>query len=261
MKTNILLIAFLTATLGTTLIADEFATVRTADGKVTKMKKSEVRERIYKHFGGNLKVPGKQKGKAVIVDAGKDVPQQSLNAVAKQFNDNVHIAVEIQKGEFRFESPTLVGEATLFVVDDPKLPMSLIAPESRWALVNVAKLKSEKPQFYDARIRKETVRTLVALLGGCNSTYPDALTGCVLRAEDLDRFADTRLQVEIEQRLPSYIEKLGITPYVMTSYRKACEEGWAPAPTNDVQKAIWDKGHARPTEPIKIKPETKKQDK
>ena len=258
MKTKILLIAFLTATLGTALIADEFATVRTADGTVTKMKKSEVRERIYRHFGGNLKVPGKQKGKVVIVDSAKDVPQQSLDAVIKQFDDSIHIAIEVQKGEFCFESPRIQGEATIFIVDDVKLP---VAPESRWALVNAAKLKSEKPQFYDARIRKEAVRTLVALLGGCNSTYPDALTGCVTRAEDLDRFADTRLQLEIEQRLPSYMEKLGITPYIMTSYRKAVQEGWAPAPTNDVQKAIWDKVHAMPTEPIKIKPEEKKTEK
>ena len=258
---NKITLVALIVTLASALVADDYTTVRTADGTVTKMKKSEVRERIYRHFGGNLKVPGKQKGKVVIVDSASNLPKQSLDAVIKQFDDTIHIAIEVQKGEFSFESPKIQGEATVFIVDEAELPMSLIAPESRWALVNVAKLKSEKPQFYDARIRKETVRTLVALLGGCNSTYPDALTGCVLRAEDLDRFADTRLQVEIEQRLPSYIEKLGITPYVMTSYRKACEEGWAPAPTNDVQKAIWDKVHAMPTEPLKIKPETKKQDK
>ena len=258
---NKITLVALIVTLASALVADDYTTVRTADGTVTKMKKSEVRERIYRHFGGNLKVPGKQKGKVVIVDSASNLPQQSLDAVIKQFDDTIHIAIEVQKGEFSFESPKIQGEATVFIVDEAELPMSLIAPESRWALVNVAKLKSEKPQFYDARIRKETVRTLVALLGGCNSTYPDALTGCVLRAEDLDRFADTRLQVEIEQRLPSYIEKLGITPYVMTAYRKACEEGWAPAPTNDVQKAIWDKVHAMPTEPLKIKPETKKQDK
>ena len=258
---NKITLVALIVTLASALVADDYTTVRTADGTVTKMKKSEVRERIYRHFGGNLKVPGKQKGKVVIVDSASNLPQQSLDAVIKQFDDTIHIAIEVQKGEFSFESPKIQGEATVFLVDEAELPMSLIAPESRWALVNVAKLKSEKPQFYDARIRKETVRTLVALLGGCNSTYPDALTGCVLRAEDLDRFADTRLQVEIEQRLPSYIEKLGITPYVMTSYRKACEEGWAPAPTNDVQKAIWDKVHAMPTEPLKIKPKTKKQEK
>ena len=29
-------------------------------------------------------------------------------------------------------------------------------------------------------------------------------------------------------------------PYIESTYRKACREGWAPAPTNDVQKAIWE---------------------
>ena len=258
MKTRILLIATLSGLFGLSVIADEYTTVRMADGKVTKMKKSEVRERIYRHFGGNLKVPGKQTGKTVIVNAAKDIPQQSLDAVVGQFNDTIHIAVEVQKGEFSFEAPKIIGEVTLFIVDDPKLPMSLIAPESRWALVNAAKLKSEKPQFYDARIRKETVRTLVALLGGCNSTFPDALTGCVTKPEDLDRIADTRLQVEIEQRLPSYMAKLGITPYILTSYRKACQEGWAPQPTNDVQKAIWEQVHAIPNKPITIEYDPKK---
>ena len=258
MKIRILLIALISSTFAFSLAADEYTTVRTADGKVTKMKKSEVRERIYRHFGGNLKAPGTQKGKVVIVSSASDMPQTSLDAVVKQFDDSIHIAVEVQKGEFSFESPKIVGEATLFIVDDPKFPMSLVAAESRWALVNVAKLKSEKPQFYAARVRKEVVRTLVALLGGCNSTYPDALTGCVTKAEDLDRFADTRLQLEIEQRLPSYMEKLGITPYVMTSYRKACQEGWAPQPTNDVQKAIWNQIHQIPDKPITIEFDPKK---
>ena len=54
--------------------------------------------------------------------------------------------------------------------------------------------------------------------------------------------------------LPYY----GITPWYQTTYHKAVEEGWAPAPTNEYQKAIWDKVHAMPTAPIKIKPETKK---
>ena len=44
-------------------------------------------------------------------------------------------------------------------------------------------------------------------------------------------------------------------------YLVAVQEGWAPQPTNDVQKAIWDKVHALPTEPIKIKPEEKKTEK
>ena len=47
-------------------------------------------------------------------------------------------------------------------------------------------------------------------------------------------------------------------PVMMVTYGRAVREGWAPAPTNEYQKAIWDKIHAMPTEPIKIKPETKK---
>ena len=50
-------------------------------------------------------------------------------------------------------------------------------------------------------------------------------------------------------RLP----ELGVTPWKETTYKRACEEGWAPAPTNEYQKAVWDKVHAIPDQPLKIK--------
>ena len=56
-------------------------------------------------------------------------------------------------------------------------------------------------------------------------------------------------------------EKFGLKAYRPTAYIRACMEGWAPAPTNDIQKAIWDKVHAMPTAPLAIKPETKKVEK
>ena len=34
--------------------------------------------------------------------------------------------------------------------------------------------------------------------------------------------------------------KRGIPTLRHGTYRSACEHGWAPAPTNDVQKAIWE---------------------
>ena len=55
-----------------------------------------------------------------------------------------------------------------------------------------------------------------------------------------------------------FLKSRGYAPLIRAPYAKACREGWAPAPTNDIQKAIWDKVHAMPTAPIKIKPETKK---
>jgi hypothetical protein len=54
----------------------------------------------------------------------------------------------------------------------------------------------------------------------------------------------------------TYLKSLGVTPAEMTTYRKACREGWAPAPTNDIQKAIWEQVKADkergPTNPLKI---------
>ena len=38
----------------------------------------------------------------------------------------------------------------------------------------------------------------------------------------------------------------------------ACREGWASAPTNDVQKAIWDKVRAIPDKPLTIEYDPKK---
>ena len=58
----------------------------------------------------------------------------------------------------------------------------------------------------------------------------------------------------LERLLPTY----GLMPWKQTTYKKACQEGWAPAPTNEYQKAIWDKIHSVPANPMKIEFDPKK---
>ncbi len=84
--------------------------------------------------------------------------------------------------------------------------------------------------------------------------------GNILSEVKLEKTYDLQntLPQDVTMRQLKYLADMGGKPQSRTTYRKACEEGWAPAPTNDVQKAIWDKVHEMPTEPIKIKPETKK---
>jgi hypothetical protein len=52
------------------------------------------------------------------------------------------------------------------------------------------------------------------------------------------------------------MKPLGVLPAQRATDMKACQEGWAPAPTNDVQKAIWEKVKAekseKPSKPIKV---------
>ena len=52
--------------------------------------------------------------------------------------------------------------------------------------------------------------------------------------------------------------KLGIFSRQMVPYSRACREGWAPFPTNAVQKAFWEKVHAIPDRPITIEFDPKK---
>ena len=51
----------------------------------------------------------------------------------------------------------------------------------------------------------------------------------------------------------SYFTRMGVSPTRKGTYEAAVKQGWAPAPTNDIQKAIWDKVHQLPTKPIQIK--------
>ena len=41
-------------------------------------------------------------------------------------------------------------------------------------------------------------------------------------------------------KIMTHAQKLGMQPQRMTTYRKAVEEGWAPAPTNDLQRTVWE---------------------
>ena len=90
-----------------------------------------------------------------------------------------------------------------------------------------------------------------------SSSYPGNMYG-VTCAEELDSTDVDATIMDMVQRCGAWLAKIGVTPERQVMYLRACHEGWAPAPTNEYQKVIWDKIHALPTAPIKIKPETKK---
>ena len=260
MKTIIYVLS-LVALIPMSVVAADIST-SPADAEKQGVKKRD--QILYKHNGGVLKRPDTQKGVVYYVNAQKLAPVEWLKQNAAIFAENIKIAIEVKDGAFDFPNPTIQGNATLFVVNDESLPTILHAPESRWCMVNVAPLAKgagEKPQFFAARVQKELTRAFSLLAGTQTSNYPNSLLGCVTKPEDLDLFADCVLPVDIIGRFAPYLAGYGVKPYEQSTYRKAVQEGWAPQPTNDVQKAIWDKVHAMPTEPLKIKPETKKQDK
>ena len=214
--------------------------------------KADRNERMMKITGGRVVKPGTQRGEIACVDCQKSAQRAWLEESVAYFAKCSRFKVTLSEGAFDVLKPQVRGSLSIFVVDDANLPALLAAPDDRWALVNVARLRSDKEPFFKARVQKELSRAFSILCGAFTSTFPQSLPGAIARAEDLDAYVDPSIPMDVISRFPKYARAFGVTPAVVTSYRNACKQGWAPAPTNDVQKAIWNEMRQIPTKPIKI---------
>ena len=225
------------------------------------MRKAWVEKRRQEHFGGELVKPGSRKGQIVVVNCQKAVDTAILDEGIAYLVKETKFDIIRGTGEFILPKPKLTGDFSMFVVDDANLPTMLLAPENKWAALNVAPLRTgrgEQQAFLKARVLKEMSRTFAGLCGGISSNYPDSLTTGIYNLDQLDRQEDNRLSVDVISRFGPCLLNAGITPAIITSYRVACKQGWAPVPTNDVQKAIWEEMHKLPEKPIKIDFDPKK---
>ena len=223
-------------------------------------RKAEVRAEFEKRTGGRIEKPGSRQGEIVYANCQKRVPREWIEESVAYFAKETKFKISMRDGAaFDLKNPRIEGNATLFIIDDESMPPILVAPESRWAFVNVAAVAKEKrPAFFEARMKKELSRGFAYLCGAANSQYPQALTRGIVDQRDLDRNPGFGLPVDVLQRFRGYMETLGVRPAIVSTYKKACREGWAPAPTNDVQKAIWEEVRKLPEKPIKIEFDPKK---
>lgn len=220
-----------------------------------KLNREQMEQRWNARTGGEIKVPNSQQGQIVFVIAQEETDKGLISEVADVFAKSNHLDISVEKGDFALPTPTTKGNASLFIVNDPLLPTILHAPEDRWTMVNLARLRDgngRKPQFYSERVKKEVTRGFCLLAGAQTSNYPNSLLTSITSPSELDRFAGCRLPVDIQERFIPYLKGFGITPAKFTTYLEACQQGWAPQPTNEVQQAIWNKVHQIPDKPLTI---------
>ena len=206
-----------------------------------------------------------------VLDVSEALPNATVDSLTKSMRQMCLVPLEIAHGKKLEGCPIeaagkLVAQenvgAGVLVVSDPKLPITLAAPDRRWAVLNVASLQADKPshEVFMRRFAKVYWGAIARAMGAGNSTF----AGCVLtpfsNVRELDAVLATAPCPEAYNKILEGAKASGIGMITLATYRTACQQGWAPAPTNDVQKAIWDEVHAMPTAPIKIKPETKKVD-
>ena len=175
-------------------------------------------------------------GKLAIVDA-CGIGEDAIKSASKKIGNFFMIESVTQGGQWSLMSAkdsfaATGATAAVFVVKDEALPISLIAMESRWGVVNAALLDGKT-------LEKEVLRVAIVLLGGASSKYPASTMRPAFSVDDLNEVGEL-VTIDTLMAIFPNLEKYGFKQYQMMTYREACEEGLAPAPINDEQKAIAD---------------------
>lgn len=220
-----------------------------------KLTPEQIEERKYRHFGGHIYQP--QETKVVsIVNEQSTLSEEALANIAAEMQALLMIPVSVNASKD-------VG-VTLKVCDCDKLGPLVVLPDNATACVSVKLLSADNPapELLEKRVSQELWRGLIYTLGGGNTFIPQCVMKQIASLKDLDSINARGASPDAFARAKEGAAKLGIKPARRVTYRQACKEGWAPAPTNDVQKAVMDrvqmeKGFEKqtknPTNPIRIK--------
>lgn len=228
--------------------------------------RTALREKIVmeKH-GGLINLRGTPSGSIVVLNAQKKVSADNFEIDRTRAMNRLRGLVKVVDGEAATVATASdlrlkhKADFLVCVVDDKSLPPALVAPESRWAIVNVAGLEpgAATPEMVRIRTRNEFARVFAMLCGASDSQFKSPIMNYVKEIGDLDNCL-AELPVDVATRVANHLDYRNVKPVRKVSYRRACQDGWAPQPTNSFQKAVWDEVHQVPTKPIKIKYDAKK---
>ena len=190
--------------------------------------------------GGLVEKPYKGKY-IVIVNNQARIPPSQLFSEGNSIEDIFNFPVKIVGKDAKIENAGVIVQ----VNESKTAPALLIAPETAWAGVNVSALATDNPapDVLKSRIQKEIMRAYLYAAGVGNSEVQPCLMRHIRRAKDLDKYAVMQPGPSAVGPVMNTAGQLGIFERTITTYKDACDEGWAPAPTNATQKAIWEKAH------------------
>lgn len=200
---------------------------------------------------------------ARVVNCQKKVSTDFIKSVVNQFNTGLNVFIEVSEAEPE-EDPFALAKKALaiprtgmaaIIVDDDNLPTLLSAMEDGWSILNIRHLRDDLPPkaVYELRLRKEINRAFAEAAGAGLSFNGHCAMGPVYSLVDLDGLTFPVIGPEAMSKISQVCIKRGIPAFRSDTYLNACKEGWAPQPTNDIQKAIWDEVHTIPDQPLKIK--------
>lgn len=232
---------------------------------MTPEQRAKLREARLRQHGGLISIKGK--GHLAVLSAQKDFGHSDITNSVDQLQRFVRgVRVEFSAIDaFSIKSAKQAREkagagACIFLIDDPELPMSLIAIEESWGAVNIASLRDGNPskEKFLFRFQKEFIRVSSIVFSGVKSQYKTSPLQSVRSISDLDRTIGDNYGIDTLMAIANHLPDLGVECDKQITYRQACQRGIAPQPTNEYQKAVWDAVHAIPQKPMKIEFDAKK---
>lgn len=218
-----------------------------------------MRAKAIAKLGGQLVAPPKSRT-LVVENTQLRVPKEFIDSIVNRISTISTIGLVCKNN--CDNTNDLIG--VLSIVDKPDAPSLTIYPEKLSGELNVNWLLSDNPsdKLLKNRVQKQMWRLFAIALGAGNSSYQPCLLRTIRTLNDLDAVPSLMPSPEVLDKVQRTADLCGIGRYRVVTYKKACIEGWAPAPTNDIQRAIWEQVRTDkergPTNPIKIPPPKKR---
>jgi len=208
-------------------------------------------ERVLRKTGGFLHLPA-EGPLAMVVDM-RAKARQTIDEVARLYTLGTKLAMRVEKDPRGEAAPLAAARAKMAaesplmliaVVDgDPDLPALSVFPEERIGIVNADRLRREHeddPSAPEMRVSKEIWRA-IGFIGGIGfSAQENDMMQPYYTLEEIDANNHPYIQPMNMAKMAALWKRFGVKRERRIPYFKAVKEGWAPAPTNEYQRAIWD---------------------
>lgn len=260
MKMRFLIVALLAAV---GLLAETNIAVKAVNPTEAKANFAKI---YYANTGGRVVKPNSGEGAIVFVNSQKQMTAAQIAEVVQRLKISLamDIKIRVENGikleQFESLAKKCGGAATIFLVEDAVLPMSLVAYENGWGVVNLAKFTPAASEVQAKRLEAELARTMALTCGVACGMGTAGLMIPVRKSEALDNceMPNERGNQFLTKPIHNYMQNFGLLPLTVTTYRKACSEGWAPKPKDEQQTNLWnrvrDAKERGPVNGMKIKP-------
>lgn len=210
--------------------------------------KQKAREELIAKMGGMVLMQDKDPG-IVFLNCQNVVPASDIDQALVTVRKEFFVSCFLKNGEYKGINDLIQQAADktkivaiIAVVCNDELPKMLVAADDRVAVVNIKPLMIDNPS--PEKLRKRVwlmaYRAFGVAMGAAWTAQGAGLMQRIEKPSDLDRIQGLASAPDSHFPIDAQCRKYKVAHGGYVPYRDACLDGWAPAPTNEIQKAIWE---------------------